>query len=196
MVKGKLVAQGSPLSLKNTFANEYQLRLSPKNEVGPFKGIEHVNDWAISNLPGSFPVLATDKMVTIGVPRRDVDRLSDFLQILETENTLRWAVGDSSLEELFLRISADGFDVEAYKISQKEKADLPIIAADTLAPVVSFKDYLVQNNLTTKSQFKDVTQQKNHMTYTRVYSEFRSQVIAQTYKVYQFLINDSFANAI
>lgn len=32
MVKGKLVPAGPPLNLKNTFANEYQLRMTPKQK--------------------------------------------------------------------------------------------------------------------------------------------------------------------
>jgi ABC-type multidrug transport system ATPase subunit len=116
MVKGKLVAAGPPLNLKNTFANEYQLRMTPKQKIVRFEGMEYVADWAISNLPGSFKILSTDKVITIGVPRNTVDRLGDFLTALESTGDLEWSIGDSSLEELFLTISADGFNAEDYKV--------------------------------------------------------------------------------
>ena len=101
MSGGKMIAMGSPLTLKNQYANGICLALSKSSQKLKSLTALSIQAWTKSILPFSRFISGTEQSIKVGIPRKSFEVLSPFLELMKQENLLSWSIGNSTLEEVF-----------------------------------------------------------------------------------------------
>ncbi|KAJ3125721.1 hypothetical protein HK100_010631 [Physocladia obscura] len=113
MHQGRLRASGSSLFLKSKFGEGYQLTLvnREKADGASEKMRATVEAYVKFALPRSSIVSASGGALTVAVNKIERGRLVAFLRALKKDMLMDWSIGNSTLEEVFLKLSAQNKEV-------------------------------------------------------------------------------------
>ncbi|KAJ3204578.1 hypothetical protein HDU82_005752 [Entophlyctis luteolus] len=116
MHQGRLRASGSSTFLKNKFGDGYQVTLVSRTKSDSVarnseEATADITSYVSYALPHSVLVSSTGGSFTVAVNKVEKKRLVSFLRALKKEDLLDWSIGSSSLEEVFLKLSAQNTEV-------------------------------------------------------------------------------------
>ncbi|ORY44747.1 hypothetical protein BCR33DRAFT_765803 [Rhizoclosmatium globosum] len=126
MHMGKLRASGSSLFLKNRFGDGFQVTLVNRSDsAGKLSGEAHksLEEYVKYALPRSNIVSSAGGALTVAVGKLERGRLVSFLRALKKDVQLEWTLGNSTLEEVFLKLCAQNKTVVT---AETEAADKPV----------------------------------------------------------------------
>ncbi|TPX73305.1 hypothetical protein CcCBS67573_g05432 [Chytriomyces confervae] len=127
MHQGRLRASGSSLFLKNKFGEGYQVTLVNRNKLNTAGSSADELRGAVESyvkyaLPRSSVVSSAGGALTVAINKIERGRLVSFLRALKKDELMDWSIGNSTLEEVFLKLSTQNKEVVTDAEGNQERA--------------------------------------------------------------------------
>jgi ABC-type multidrug transport system ATPase subunit len=121
MDKGKVVAEGSSLSLKTQYGYEQKLVVTIKDDLKSTYSNKDVGKWLLSSIPLSMALPNFQDNITICFPKKVLNFATKLLLKIEQDQILDWHLDSVGLEEVFMGLEEIGSKITKQKIPDFEK---------------------------------------------------------------------------
>jgi ABC-type multidrug transport system ATPase subunit len=98
MVDGEIKCSGTCLFLKNHYGEGYKVEMIDENPHELWKFIE-------KNIKCAKFVDVSGNSLYVSIPRNNTEEVLKFFQIIENRKTKDWGIRNSSLEEVFMKVT-------------------------------------------------------------------------------------------
>ncbi|KAI9346576.1 hypothetical protein BDR26DRAFT_834771 [Obelidium mucronatum] len=137
MHQGRLRASGSSIFLKNRFGDGFQVSIVNRADSGKVsangEAQKALEDYVKYALPKSNIISSAGGALTVAVGKLERGRLVSFLRALKKDERLEWTLGNSTLEEVFLKLCTQNKEV-ATEAEGENKKSAPICRICNINP--------------------------------------------------------------